>query len=724
MLPLVALIGARDSKPEGLPYGIEIPNVTLCQTRENTRFAPANIEFPVHEIRPSATLFVAVRRGILQYAPTTTLKFLNIKSGLRSLFYKKGFKEMNYKPYAISWNTTYRCNLRCSHCYLDTNALTKQSASELSTREGFQLIDQMAELNPNLLLILTGGEPLLRKDIYDLASHASRTGMMVVVGTNGNMIDDDIAKRLKESGVTGIGISLDSIAPGRHDAFRGIPGAWDDTLNGIEACRRQGIEFQIQTTVTRENFHEIPDIIEFSSNLGARVFNLFFLVCTGKGQELTDITPQQYDQALHRLYEIQKKYQGKMMVGAKCAPHYRRIVYEHDPSSPLVRAYAGGCPAATHYCRITPEGDVTPCPYMPNISGNVREKSFVDIWKSADDFQTLRNGSLHGRCGICEFKDICKGCRARALATTGNQMDEDAWCDYVPEKYGATVIRLASSDTFGVEENFTMPWSTDAKSILRQIPSFSRGMVIKNVESYAGKNHHQEITLAIMKAAREEMMSNKRTAFPVKTDITDGVNKENKGQERQEGEIPWTEEARKRVINAPDFVRPGIYKLMQIKAKQHGYEEITSKFLSEIRDESMQLASKRIKNIGFDELRMDAWDKAKEKLKNVHKKEVIDRIKKFLDERTIKNDGIITKFQAYLKATEKIVKKEAPSAPLWTEEAKQRLEKAPIFVRGRAKKSIEDFARQQGITEITTDLMNQYMKNIPSFIKNRSQEEK
>ena len=213
---------------------------------------------------------------------------------------------MDYKPYAISWNTTYRCNLRCSHCYLDTNALTNQSAIELSTQEGYKLIDQMAELNPNLLLILTGGEPLLRKDIYDLSSYASQKGMMVVLGTNGNMIDDDIARKLKESGVTGIGISLDSIVPGRHDTFRGIPGARDDTLNGIEACRRQGIEFQIQTTVTKENFNEIPNIIEFSYNLGARVFNLFFLVCTGKGQDLTDITPQQYDQALHRLYDIQK----------------------------------------------------------------------------------------------------------------------------------------------------------------------------------------------------------------------------------------------------------------------------------------------------------------------------------------------------------------------------------------------------------------------------------
>ncbi len=628
---------------------------------------------------------------------------------------------MNYKPYAISWNTTYRCNLRCSHCYLDTNALTKQSANELSTQEGFTLIDQMAELNPNLLLILTGGEPLLRKDIYDLASYASKKGMMIVLGTNGNLIDDDIAKRLKESGVTGIGISLDSTIPGYHDDFRGIPGAWDDTLNGIEACRRQGIDFQIQTTVTKENFHKIPDIIEFASNIGARVFNLFFLVCTGKGQELTDITPEQYDQALHQLYEIHKKYQGKMMVGSKCAPHYRRIVYEQDTESPLIRAYAGGCPAATYYCRITPEGNVTPCPYMPNISGNVREKSFVDIWKESTDFQTLRHASLNGRCGICEFRDICKGCRARALATTGNQMDEDTWCNYLPGKHGNKIIQLATSDTFGAEEDFTLTWSPAAKGILKQIPSFGRGMVIKNVENFALKNHHQEITPDIMKAAREEMMLNKKIAFPnMKTENKDTEQENSSKQAQVSDEIPWTEEARKRVEHAPDFVRPGIYKLMQKKARLHGYKEITSKFLSEIRDESMQLASKRIRNIGFDELRMDAWDKAREKLKNARKKEVIGKIKAFLEERTIRNEGIITKFQAYLKGTQEAVKKEDPISPVWTEEAKQRLEKAPIFVRSRAKKSIEDFATQQGITEITVEIINRYMKNIPSFVKNKA----
>ncbi|MDR4508088.1 MAG: radical SAM protein [Candidatus Brocadiaceae bacterium] len=637
---------------------------------------------------------------------------------------------MNYKPYAISWNTTYRCNLLCGHCYLDTNALTKQSANELSTQEGFRLIDQMAELNPNLLLILTGGEPLLREDIYDLSSHASKKGMMVVIGTNGNLIDDEIARKLKESGVSGIGISLDSITPKKHDGFRGIKGTWDDTLNGIEACRRQSIEFQIQTTVTRDTYEEIPEIIDFAYNIGARVFNLFFLVCTGKGQDLTDITPQQYDQALHKLYEFQQKYQGKMMVGAKCAPHYRRIVYERDPSSPLVRAYSGGCPAGTHYCRISPEGNVTPCPYMPNISGNVREKSFVDIWNETPDFQTLRNDRLNGRCGACEFQSICKGCRARALATTDNQMDEDAWCDYVPGKYGTRIIKLATSDTFGTEENFSMPWSLEAKNILKQIPSFGRGMVIKNIEQYARKQSLEEITIDTMRIAREEMVSKKRTAFPLQNHtanifqgprdiLHDNHTAKRPPHPMEAKKIPWTEEARKRVEHAPDFVRPGILKLMQKKARLHEQKEITSKFLSKIRDESMRFASRRIRNIGFDELRMEAWDKAKDKLKSSRKKEVIEEIKTFLDERTAKNDGIIKKFREYLNASDDKDKNTIIQSLIWTDEAKHRMERAPIFVRKKAKSAIEEYAKKNGNTVITGELINQYMENIPSFVKKK-----
>ncbi len=340
--------------------------------------------------------------------------------------------------------------------------------------------------------------------------------------------------------------------------------------------------------------------------------------------------------------------------------------------------------------------------------------------RTSKEIRTLRDGELNGRCGICEFKYICKGCRARALATTGNQMNEDAWCDYIPGKYGNKVIQLSESETFGTDEIFTMTWSGEAKNIIKQIPSFSRGMVIKGVERFAERNNYSEITPEIMKASREEMEINNKTAFPKSSgDIYDRDIVNCQCENKTEEEIPWTDDARKRVSNAPDFVRPGIFKLMQKKARQHGYKEITSKFLSEIRDESMRLASRRIKNIGFDELQMEAWDKAKEKLKSARKVEVIDKIKIFLEERVTKNNGIIAKFQAYLRFSSNTVKKETVGEPVWTEEAKRRMERAPVFARGRAIKSIEDYAIKRGVSEITVELINEYMKNIPAFVKDR-----
>ena len=272
-------------------------------------------------------------------------------------------------PHVISWNLTKACNLLCDHCYLladnvqlpdqvesditnttpnhdtpDFNQVqcgTQDVENELDTATALTVIDQIAELNPNIILILTGGEPLLRKDIYDLSSHASRKGMMVLLGTNASLINDDVAKKLKESGFSGIGISLDSIHPEIHDSIRGMKGSWKQTVEGIKACKRNGLEIQIQTTVFKRNYDEIPQIVAFAHEMGARVFNLFFLVCTGRGQDITDITSKQYEEALKQIYSLHNQYEGTMLVSAKCAPHYRRIAYEMNPESALVKYYSG-----------------------------------------------------------------------------------------------------------------------------------------------------------------------------------------------------------------------------------------------------------------------------------------------------------------------------------------------------------------------------------------------
>ena len=571
-------------------------------------------------------------------------------------------------PHVISWNLTKACNLLCDHCYLladnvqpsdqedailpgstlsqdtlDFNQVqcgTGSAADELDTDTALKIIDEIAELNPNLILILTGGEPLLRKDLFDLSRHAAGKGMMVLLGTNACLIDDEMAKKLKDNGFSGIGISLDSVHPEIHDSIRGAKGSWEKAVEGMKACKRQGLEIQIQSTVFKKNYDEVPELVAFANDMGARVFNLFFLVCTGRGQDITDITSEQYEDALKQIYKLHSQYEGTMLVSAKCAPHYRRIAYEMDPESALVKYYSGGCPAGTNYCRITPEGDVTPCPYMETSCGNLREKSFAEIWNDSDILNELRTADIKGRCGECEFESMCKGCRARALVTTGDQMEEDSWCDYEPGKYGGKKLEFKEENTFGLDKKFELSWSEDAKKRLGKVPSFGKGMVIKRVEQYAREKGYSVITPDIMKEAKEKMAVDKKAMFPFMKLL--------KKKPAKNGKIEWEAEALERVKNAPDFVRPGIYKLMEIRAREKGHKTITSAFLSEIRDESMQFASRRMNKLGFDKLDMSAFDTAKAKTKNQKKKEVIDDIKDFLAKRDGKNTEIIDKFRKYL----------------------------------------------------------------------------
>ncbi len=231
---------------------------------------------------------------------------------------------MAFETYVISWNLTKRCNLRCSHCYLDASFLEGDVVDELSLSESKKLIDQMAEVNPNACLILTGGEPLLREDIFDIARYADGKGFMVVMGTNGLLLNDITIPKMIDAGIKGIGVSLDSIQPQVHDRLRGLEGAWEKTIQGIKTARKHGLDFQVQTTITKENYDEIPKMIDFSHELGASGFYLFFLVCTGRGEKMTDITPEQYEEILSYIYKVHGNYDG-MMLRAKCAPHFKRI---------------------------------------------------------------------------------------------------------------------------------------------------------------------------------------------------------------------------------------------------------------------------------------------------------------------------------------------------------------------------------------------------------------
>ncbi len=405
-------------------------------------------------------------------------------------------KEMTPTPFLISWNITKRCNLKCSHCYLDASEL--EGKGELSTADAKRIIDEIASLNPHAMLIFTGGEPLMRNDCMELFSYASEKGLMVVIGTNGTLLDEQNVKEMIKNGVKGVGISIDSTGSSYHDRFRGLNGAWEKTTKGMEILKRHGLDFQVQVTVTRENYSDIADIIEFAYKKGARACNVFFLVCTGRGQELTDITPKQYEDTLTYLVRAEKDYEGKMMVRARCAPHFLRIAHKLNPESTLLKGATSGCIAGSGYFRITPEGDVTPCPYMPTKVGSLKETSLSHIWTTSPVFQSLRNPKYEGKCRDCNYSEVCGGCRARALSATSNLMGEDPWCEYKPEGK-----RVRESESQRVKVTEEIIWTNEASERLGKVPSFLRTMVKKGVERYAKEKGFREITPEIMAELRK-----------------------------------------------------------------------------------------------------------------------------------------------------------------------------------------------------------------------------
>jgi radical SAM protein with 4Fe4S-binding SPASM domain len=398
-----------------------------------------------------------------------------------------------YTPRLIFWEVTKGCNLRCIHCRATATEL--MSPADLPTKQALNIISQIADFG-SPILVLSGGEPLYRQDIFQLAEYATSRGLRTALATNGTLVTKDVAEKIKNAGIKRVSISLDGSDAITHDTFRGIPGAFEAAVYGMRNLQELGVSVQINTTIARHNAHQLPEVLTLARRLGADALHTFLLVPVGCGVDIATeqmVAPEEYERMLNWFYDQSLK--GDIELKATCAPHYFRVQrqrraadrmagretppaaasHPHDigptditmPGStglslkpnggpPVghtghpgghpsdMNAMTKGCLAGTGVCFISHEGEVFPCGYLPAIAGDLRKQSFAEIWNDSSVFGQLRDDdNLKGKCGCCEFRHVCMGCRARAYAATGDFLAEEPFCVYEPGTSNQIIREIA-----------------------------------------------------------------------------------------------------------------------------------------------------------------------------------------------------------------------------------------------------------------------------------------
>ncbi len=338
----------------------------------------------------------------------------------------------------LAWETTRRCNLACLHCR--AAAGSGPYPGELTTAEGIALLDDLATMG-QVVVILTGGEPLLREDIFELAAAGTARGHRMVMAVNGTLLTPRHAGRLKAAGVQRLSISLDGAAAASHDRLRAVPGAYEGALAGIAACREAGLPFQINTTVTRANRGELAAIRRLAIELEAAALHVFILVPTGRGEQLREqlLQPGEYQETLGWLLAWQRE--GPLFIKPTCAPQYYRL-WRQDAAArgEMITAASHGMEAMTKGCLggqgfafVSYRGEVQPCGYLELPAGDIRETPFSEIWATSGLFRQLRRvDDYRGKCQSCQYRKVCGGCRARAYADSGDVLAADPICPYEP----------------------------------------------------------------------------------------------------------------------------------------------------------------------------------------------------------------------------------------------------------------------------------------------------
>ena len=343
----------------------------------------------------------------------------------------------------LFWETTVRCNLACAHCRrLESNAA---GVADLTTSQGEALIDQLAELGrrqPQMpVLVFSGGEPLCRRDLFSLMDKARQHGIILALATNGTTIGRAEAQRIRESGIARVSVSLDGATAEVHDRMRQIPGAFDKALEGIRHLHDAGVPFQINVTLTKQNVHQLDVVYDLAKSLGAVAVHIFMLVPVGCGQVLAEtdmLSPEQYEQILQDICALESR--GEIQIKVTCGPHYERVKRQlriesqaANPQAASRKPQSRGCLAGLGVLFVSHRGDVYPCGYLPVNCGNILGKRLIEIWDQSEDLARMRDvTALEGKCGICEYRQVCGGCRARAFGMTGNYLGEEPFCAYDP----------------------------------------------------------------------------------------------------------------------------------------------------------------------------------------------------------------------------------------------------------------------------------------------------
>jgi len=356
--------------------------------------------------------------------------------------------DFDLTPFTLAWEITRSCALACVHCRAE--AVPQRDPRELTTEEAFDVLDQIVDLGKPILVV-TGGDPMMRRDVFEILEGAVGRGLKVGFSPSATrLVTREAVQRVRDTGVDMVHVSLDGSCPDVHDSFRRVPGAFQRTVEIAGDVRRVGLPLQIGTTVTRHNIDDLPAILNVVREIGANVWNVFFLVPTGRGQQEAMLTPREHEQVLHWLAEASE--QVPFRVRTTAAQHYRRVLIQRrrarttadEPQTfELTGAgYAfrqGNAPAekgvndGKGFCFISHVGDVFPSGFLQMCAGNLRSAPLSEIYRNSSLFRSLRDPArLEGKCGRCDFKDVCGGSRARAWAITGNHLAEEPSCVYQP----------------------------------------------------------------------------------------------------------------------------------------------------------------------------------------------------------------------------------------------------------------------------------------------------